>query len=80
MKRTIGACLCITLQFVPDRTLPRREREAKVLQEVEEYKNSLDSNQMIYEQQYFDDGSVILYVRKRVKDLPVGNYFTKKII
>ena len=80
MKKTVSACLCITLHFVPDRRLPRKEANQRVEEEVREYKNSLDENQMVYEQQYFDDGSIVLYVRKKVKDIPIGNYFTKSVL
>lgn len=80
MKKIASACLCVTLHFIPDKRLPIKEAVKKVEEEVLEYKKSMDENQIIYDQQYFDDGSIVLYVRKKVKDTPIGNYFNKKLI
>ena len=80
MKKVVSACLCVTLHFVPDRHLLIKDAVNKIRLEVEEYRNSLDENQMIYDIKYNDDGSVLVYVRKKVKDIPIGPYFKKEII
>ena len=68
------------MHFYPDKRLPIKEAISQVNKEVLEYRNSLDENQMIYDEAYNDDGSVILYVRKKVKDIPVGSYFTRELL
>ena len=80
MKKLVSACLCMTLHFVLDRRLPIKDAKAKVREEVEEFRKSLDDTQIIYDEVYNDDGSVILYIRKKVKDIPPGAYFKKNII
>lgn len=79
MKKVVSACLCVTLHFIPDRSLPLKEALNKIRLEVEEYIDSLDENQIIYDRKYNDDGSVLLYVRKKVKDIPTGPYFRKEL-
>ena len=72
MKRVTSSCLFQTLHFVLDSHYSKEEALDKVKKEVEDYKNQ-DSS--IVSEEVFDDGSVILKIKKRVSGYPTGEYF-----
>ena len=76
MKRVIEACLYQTLGFILDPTLPVLEAKAKVLLEVNNYKEFIKPESVqILDEISNNDGSVIIKLRKKVSNYPVGSYY-----
>ena len=75
LKTLSSACLCITLHFIPDYRLKREEAVNRVKDEVLTYRKNLGDNAIITKEVMMEDGSIILCVRKKVKEYPIGSYF-----
>lgn len=75
MKRVISACLYQTLHFVLDSRYSKEEALEKVEEEVKKYKNQENDKVQILEEVKYDDGSVLLKVKKKVSGYATGEYF-----
>ena len=75
MKRVTSSCLFQILHFVLDPHYSKEEALDKIKKEVEDYKNQDSSIVRIISEEVFDDGSVILKIKKRVSGYPTGEYF-----
>jgi hypothetical protein len=75
MKRVTSACLLQILHFVLDPNLEKTLAKEKVKQEVEKYKLDFKDTAKIVKEEYLNDGTIILSVKKMVSGYPIGNYF-----
>lgn len=75
MKRVISACLYQTLHFILDPHYSKEEALEKVENEVKKYKEQDASKVKILEEVKYDDGSVLLKIKKSVSGYSTGEYF-----
>ena len=77
MKRVTSSCLFQTLHFVLDPHYSKEEALDKVKKEVEDYKNQDSSIVRIISEEVFDNGSVILKIKKELVDILLANILNK---
>ena len=80
MKRVKAACICQTLHFMLKEDMGHDYAVKQVMQELEQYKKSLERNHTQYkitEQTEQPDGSIIIKVIKQFNSSPVGDYLDK---
>ncbi len=80
MKRVKAACICQTLHFMLKEDMGHDYAVKQVVQELEQYKKSLERNHTQYkitEQTEQPDGSIIIKVIKQYNSSPVGDYLDK---
>ena len=75
MKRVTSACLLQILHFVLDPNLEKTLAKEKVKQEVEKYKLDFKDTAKIVKEEYLNDGTIVLSVKKKVSGYSIGNYF-----
>lgn len=75
MKRVISACLYQTLHFVLNPHYSKEEALQKVEEEIKNYKEQDADKVRILEEIKYDDGSVVLKIKKKVSGYPTGEYF-----
>lgn len=75
MKRISSACLLQTLHFVLDPNLDEALAKDKVKQEVDKYKVDFKDSIKVVNEEYLNDGTIILSVKKKVSGYSIGNYF-----
>lgn len=77
MKRVKSACICQTLHFMLKEDAEHDYAVKLVQEEVEKYKNHLESNHTQYkivEESVEADGSIMMKIIKQYNSSPVGNY------
>ena len=77
MKRIKAACICQTLHFQLKEDLEHSIAVRLVREEVDYYKQALQSNRTrhnIQDDAEHEDGSVVIRIIKQYNRSPVGNY------
>ncbi len=79
MKRIKEACMLQTLSFILDPSLDPIEAKKKVLEEVMFYKISANNGNsiIILKEEALSDGTILLYVKKKVSGYDAGRYFNE---
>jgi len=79
MKRIKEACMLQTLSFILDPSLDPIEAKKKVLEEVMVYKISANNGNsiIILKEEALSDGTILLYVKKKVSGYDAGRYFNE---
>ena len=79
MKRIKESCMLQTLSFILDPSLDPIEAKKKVLEEVMVYKISANNGNsiIILKEEALSDGTILLYVKKKVSGYDAGRYFNE---